>query len=299
MVTVYRSTDSGAPLLTYAADSLNTLLKSCLVDGYGAKPAAGWTHTVLDAATNKYAFSQGAAANKAIRHIYLRDPALYHSEILACASFTVSATPILTTQFGSYNATTPMVMLKVDQTVAGGVAEWFMVADSRRFLLMAKRENWSGYGWAAIMCGDVDSPYPNDKGAFSLFGRSTYEANMTIGCAPEYLYLTRAYCFGESNGVPFPSPYEVELLLPGSNYNGKHGFGGVVLSPRVCKTGSTYRGLMPFILFPVHDGYAVSPYLFNDGQEVTSADGRVFRYIRNGLAPNSDRFFVQVGGFDS
>lgn len=41
-VTLYTSEDANAPRLTHAAGSLKTLLKACLVTGYGAKPAAGW-----------------------------------------------------------------------------------------------------------------------------------------------------------------------------------------------------------------------------------------------------------------
>jgi hypothetical protein len=41
--TEYRSTDASAPVLTGEAGKLNALLKSILVDGYGAKAAAGWT----------------------------------------------------------------------------------------------------------------------------------------------------------------------------------------------------------------------------------------------------------------
>ena len=39
--TVYRSDDAGAPNLTGAAGSLIAILDAVLVNGYGAKPAAG------------------------------------------------------------------------------------------------------------------------------------------------------------------------------------------------------------------------------------------------------------------
>lgn len=42
-VTVYKSTDAGAPALTGQVGSLVALLDAILVNGYGAKPAAGWT----------------------------------------------------------------------------------------------------------------------------------------------------------------------------------------------------------------------------------------------------------------
>ena len=42
-VTVYRFDDAGAPTLSAAAGALISVLDACLVNGYGAKPAAGWT----------------------------------------------------------------------------------------------------------------------------------------------------------------------------------------------------------------------------------------------------------------
>jgi len=40
--TIYRSTDTSAPVLTGQTGSLITLLDACLVNGYGSKTAAGW-----------------------------------------------------------------------------------------------------------------------------------------------------------------------------------------------------------------------------------------------------------------
>ena len=41
-VTVYRSTDEGAPQLSAAAGSLKTVLKACLTNGYSTKQPLGW-----------------------------------------------------------------------------------------------------------------------------------------------------------------------------------------------------------------------------------------------------------------
>ena len=42
-VTVYRSTDASAPVLTGVAGAMKAVLDACLVNGYGAKAAAGWS----------------------------------------------------------------------------------------------------------------------------------------------------------------------------------------------------------------------------------------------------------------
>lgn len=46
--TLYRWDDASAPLLHGLAGSMIAVLKACLVDGYGAKSAAGWSVTMSD-----------------------------------------------------------------------------------------------------------------------------------------------------------------------------------------------------------------------------------------------------------
>ena len=53
---VYKSTDSGAPTLNGTKGTLITVLKACLVNGYGAKAGAGWTIALEDAANYKIIF---------------------------------------------------------------------------------------------------------------------------------------------------------------------------------------------------------------------------------------------------
>lgn len=56
-VTVYTSTDGSAPVLNGTAGEYVNLLDKCLVAGYGAKSAAGWTKPFTG--TNKASFRQG------------------------------------------------------------------------------------------------------------------------------------------------------------------------------------------------------------------------------------------------
>lgn len=59
-VNVYSSFDAGAPSLTGEVGSLIAVLDACLVTGYGAKAAAGWTKPFVG--TNIAAFRQGTGA---------------------------------------------------------------------------------------------------------------------------------------------------------------------------------------------------------------------------------------------
>jgi len=67
-MTVYSSTDSGAPVLGNSNGSLIAVLKACLVDGYGSKTAAGWTRPYTG--TNLAAFKQGAGGNNRLLRVF-------------------------------------------------------------------------------------------------------------------------------------------------------------------------------------------------------------------------------------
>ena len=59
--TAYASTDASAPVLTGEAGKLTDLLDAVLVNGYGAKSAAGWS--INQTAANKRVYLQGAGSN--------------------------------------------------------------------------------------------------------------------------------------------------------------------------------------------------------------------------------------------
>lgn len=78
-LTIYRSTDSGAPSLTYAAGSFIAMLDACLRTGYGSKAGAGWTKPYTGA--NIAVFRQGAGGNNRYIRVWNArtgdDPATY------------------------------------------------------------------------------------------------------------------------------------------------------------------------------------------------------------------------------
>lgn len=67
-VTVYRSTDAGAPGLANVAGSFIAMLRACLVDGYGSKAPAGWSAEFTG--TNLIALKQGTGGNNRYLRIY-------------------------------------------------------------------------------------------------------------------------------------------------------------------------------------------------------------------------------------
>jgi hypothetical protein len=63
--TIYRSSDASAPVLHGDAGSLITVLDACLVNGYGAQSAAGWTKAF--SGTNKAAYRGGSGVQHYLR----------------------------------------------------------------------------------------------------------------------------------------------------------------------------------------------------------------------------------------
>ena len=59
--TIYKSTDASAPALSGTVGTLLAVLDACLVNGYGAKAAAGWSKPIANSG-NIGCYQQGAAA---------------------------------------------------------------------------------------------------------------------------------------------------------------------------------------------------------------------------------------------
>ena len=84
-VTVYRSTDASAPVLSNANGSLIAVLRACLVDGYGSKAAAGWTAPYTD--TNLIAFKEGAGGNNRFLRVFDGGTDSYASRVIKVRAY--------------------------------------------------------------------------------------------------------------------------------------------------------------------------------------------------------------------
>lgn len=149
-VTVYRSTDAGAPQLNGVAGSLITVLDAVLVNGYGSKPAAGWTKPF--SGTNKAVYRNSAVSPATGTYFRIRDDGvgpypqgsnkatLRGYETMTDVDTGVGAFPSLTQmpEYGVY----PPVIVKSDLT--GSAARgWTIIADERTCYLFL---NVSGAG---------------------------------------------------------------------------------------------------------------------------------------------------------
>lgn len=178
-VRLYQSTDAGAPTLNGQAGSLAAVLDACLVNGYGAKAAAGWS--IAYTATNKRAYKQGAGGNHPTGiHLYIDDtgPGTGVGREARCAGFeTMSAiTPVGTGQFPNStqsNIGAGYLVIRKSNATTAEARTWYVIADAHTFYLFVETgdrvaPNIIG---CAFMFGDFKSYKSGDAYAQMIIGR--------------------------------------------------------------------------------------------------------------------------------
>lgn len=91
--TLYKWDDAGAPQLTRQAQSLLTILRKCLVDGYGSKAGLGWSISFDDAPSLRTVY-RNASGKGELRVGPLTTATGDHVAFLAAGSFADIATAI-------------------------------------------------------------------------------------------------------------------------------------------------------------------------------------------------------------
>lgn len=160
-VNVYRSSDANAPKLDKTANCLATILKACLVTGYGTKSAAGWTMP----------FEDTAADIKVLRPEVGTEQDFY----LKLSSDTGR---YMTAQVYTDMTSTTAGNLKLQCAYpfnygAGDVSgKWMVIATSRSFWLLVER-NYNGYTPKPVInsgswffCGDVSKNTSGNRAVY-------------------------------------------------------------------------------------------------------------------------------------
>lgn len=266
-VRVYRWDDASAPTLTGQLGSLTTLLNACLVTGYGAKAAAGWSSPY--SGTNKRVFRNGTGSTQ----MYLRvchDATTdgYNARVVGYETMTgvdTGTKPFPTTaqvSGGDY--------ITVSDTTDSTTRPWVVVADAKRFYLWCGQDQTSANGFTSttakmlyffgdvisrkavdpykfLIAANATSGYTGNYFAYNVGGLSTvvpgnYFArsyngtggSIAAGKQAEYGYY--AYNFG-TGGPAYPDP-----LTNGMN----------MAQIRVHEQG-VERGKLPGCWSPIHE----------------------------------------------
>jgi hypothetical protein len=279
-VTVYRSTDSGAPpLLTNVAGSFVAILDACLVNGYGAKSAAGWTKAFTG--TNKAAYRMSTTPPSTGFYLRVDDSNVSQSRVLGYESMT--------------DVDTGTDAFPTDTQVSGGMyalktaanPAWVLIADERAFYFFYRH---TGYNiWLAFFFGDIVSRVASDPYACAIAGRTGtvgfaddnwYKVSSNLTSTTDGHYISRNY-----NGTTKSANF-VKISKFSQNYMGDNGFpypnpadNGLYMDRMMVIDGSSskiFRGYLPGCWNPLHANLGNQDDTFSGAAELA---GRTFLII--------------------
>ena len=156
---LYLHSDSNAPKSAKAADNFSTLLKACLVTGYGDKPSAGWTLLFEDTSKNTKVFRSPALTERSF------DVRVVDNGTSATVQVCFDMTSINDVSNLKLQCDTPF-----RYNVAAPTGRWALIATSRGFWFFNELNhanpppiNQSG---TYIFCGDTSSDSTGRKALY-------------------------------------------------------------------------------------------------------------------------------------
>jgi hypothetical protein len=179
-VRLYKSTDASAPSLTGQVGSLIALLDACLVNGYGAQSAAGWTKPYTG--TNKAIFRMGTTGNTGF-YLNVQDnaPGTGGAKEARVWGYEVAtAQDTGTGQFPTVAQVTTGSIIRKSNTADATARAWYLIADSSCFHLFVETGDWVSPTYAmSFSFGDFFSYKSGDAYNCAIMSRLT--ENTTSG----------------------------------------------------------------------------------------------------------------------
>lgn len=278
---VYKSTDSGAPVLTGQIDSLNNLLKAILRDGIGGAPASPWTVEFEDVSSHTCVFRPPAGAR---HYLQVQDNgpgpgSFIEAKMKGFAAMTGFNTG--TDPFPSTTQSATAITLRKSATLDSTAHPWRAFVDEKTFYLFVdcgdSPGTWDGYGFGAY----IDW---NPAGAFGsmIFGRtiennnsrSAFTTSFTLiapnGTSPCKIFSPRNYTqtgTSQEYGVNYDSAAvnSSTSAAPGS-FGQAYPYpvdSGVILMPARLTMGGLPVGRLRGLWIPGHNKPLVQDDIFN------------------------------------
>jgi hypothetical protein len=259
--TLYKSTDASAPTLSGTAGSLLTLLDAILVDGYGTKPAAGWTEAYTG--TNKRVYRMGSG--RLMGYVRILDDASGAAGAKeGFISVNESMSSVDTATDTIISASGNDLPIRKSDTADGTARPWVCVADGRTFILVicANSTSLASVG-TLTYAGEIFSFVPNDNYNLAVMGRftknsatynTTTEASVNANGQATFASDSGHYIARDSTGIYKQRAFsKAPLFASATGYiNGPFAFpnpadGGAILGPLYVRDsepsgGETLRG---------------------------------------------------------
>lgn len=158
-VRVYYSTDAGAPVYSGSVGALIALLNACLVDGYGAKAAAGWTREFTGTDLAVY---RPSAGNR--HYLWVDDTNATSARVRGFEDMTEVSTG--TGPFPTDVQLSGGCYTVKSNTASSAARGWVLAADEKRFWLVSAQAANTIAGSAAaglgMFFGDIISAKAGD-----------------------------------------------------------------------------------------------------------------------------------------
>jgi len=265
MITVYRSDDASAPVLSGTAGTLIAVLDACLVNGYGSQASAGWAKAFTGTNLAVYRAPQGQRFYLRVDDTHAQYPVLRGYRAMTAVSTGTGLFPTTVQLSGGIRT----VKSYASSTTA---RPWIVVASPRACYLWISfnATDMGAVNTSVDMCffGDIASYLPGDAYGAAIIGKivadisasSTLFANaLTTGAQAAGHYL--ASDFAQSgNAAQFAC---LQSVIAASMYAGAAGSfypdpitGGMLLERlRLVEGGTTQklvRGHLPGCYNPIH-----------------------------------------------
>ena len=228
-VTLYRWDDVGAPQMFGGATSvrgdLNAVLKACLVDGYGAKPAAGWTMPFEDLAANTMVLRNSNVGDGTGTYYRFNDN-MSHQYALCRAYRDMTDVDTGSFPFPQVSqVANGLSFMKRSSSVTGG--KWYIIACERMFYYFSHLSETNHFGntgnagstdgdYASNICGDVLSEIPSDAYCGYIAGSNTlYDSDYMHHPFRVFYYIalgSNSGCYLDADYTGFLDSQEVRLM---------------------------------------------------------------------------------------
>lgn len=253
---VYTSADGGAPTMDGTSGGLCTLLNACLVTGYGAKAAAGWTRPFTSGVESS--FQQGGGNQM---FLYVNGTTAFNStgmnagpirgyESMSAVSTGTDPFPTVAQLAGGIG-----VMASVVNGV-GPARPWVLVADDRTFYLLIDTAG-SGVYEVSLCFGDLYS-YKTGDSYRTFIGGST---NTIFGGRCAMNYTSGTFTVSQASGGLYIARDHLgtgKSILSGSHADTSVGVVGALGS-----STRVYRGTLPYPN-PAGDEIWLAPVYLHD-----------------------------------
>lgn len=259
--TTYRSGDASAPVLSGTNGTLVTVLDAILVNGYGAKAAAGWTKAF--SGTSKAAYRPGAA-NRFYLRVQDDGPGAGAAKEARITGYEVmtdvdNGTGVFPTATQGIAGTTACQVARKSASADSTARTWIAIADDRTlYFFVLTGDNATTY--QAFGFGDFYSLIANDGFRTFLVGRN---AENSASASSDRLDSLATSLSGQSNF------YVARAFtgVGGSLHAGKHGDSA--------KSGGSgvLNGIIPYTN-PTDGGLYLAPVWIHDPTTVPTGSIR-------------------------